>query len=146
MATDVQIVTRKLASVNPATGEVLQKLDCAAEQQVLSAVELAAVAQPAWANLGLRKRIDILRNFQSKLHAGKNEVAAAITREAGKPVAEALVTEVLVVHDSARFLIDNAFTLLRDENVPPSRRSTEAEVVCQSSEAAFHCLMSSGVV
>src|SRR5215471_20561702 len=115
MATDIQIATRKLVSVNPATGEVLQELDCVSEAQVLSAVERAAEAQPGWARLGLRKRIDILRNFQAKLHARKNEVAAAITREAGKPVAEALVTEVLVVLDSARFLIDNAFALLSDK-------------------------------
>ena len=118
MATDVQIGTRRLASVNPATGEVLQELDCASEQEVRSAVERAAAAQPNWAGLGKRKRIDILRNFQANLHARKDDVAAAITREAGKPVAEALVTEVLVVLDSARFLIDNAYTLLRDEPVP----------------------------
>ena len=118
MATDIQIATRKLVSVNPATGEVLQELDCVSEAQVLSAVERAATAQPAWAALGLRKRIDIVRNFQAKLHARKSEVAAAITREAGKPLAEALVTEVLVVLDSARFLIDNAFALLSDEPVP----------------------------
>ena len=118
MATDVQIATPKFASVNPATGEVLGELDCASEQQVVSAVERAAAAQPDWAARGLRKRIDILRGFQAKLHSRKNEVAAAIAREAGKPVSEALVTEVLVVLDSARFLIDNAFTLLRDEPVP----------------------------
>ena len=118
MATDVQIAARKITSLNPATGEVLQELDSASEQQVRSAVEHAAAAQPGWAGLGIRKRIDILRNFQTKLHARKNKVAAAITREAGKPVAEALVTEVLVVLDSARFLVDNAFTLLHDEPVP----------------------------
>jgi succinate-semialdehyde dehydrogenase/glutarate-semialdehyde dehydrogenase len=118
VATDVQVETRKLAPVNPATGEVLRELDCANEQEVLSAVKRATAAQPSWAGLGIRNRIDILRNFQAKLHARKNEVAAAITREAGKPVGEALVTEVLVVLDSARFLIDHAFALLRDEPVP----------------------------
>src|SRR3954447_8908858 len=39
-----------------------------------------------------------------------------------------------------------SFASIRDENWPPARRSTVAAVVCQSSEAAFHCLMSSGVV
>src|SRR5207245_2226218 len=55
---------------------------------------------------------------QRKLYSRKSEVAAAITREVGKPLAEALVTEVLVVLDAARFLIHNAFSLLRDEPVP----------------------------
>ena len=118
MVSDVKVGTQKLASVNPATGELLRELDRTSDQQVLSAVAHAAAAQPAWAGLGIRKRIEILRNFQAELQTRKNEVASAITREAGKPVVEALVTEVLVVLDSARFLIDNAFTLLRDEPVP----------------------------
>ena len=97
MAADVQIATPKLASVNPATGEVLGELDCTSDQQVVCAVERAAAAQPDWAASGLRKRIDILRRFQARLHSRKNQLAAAIAREAGKPVAEALVTEVLEI-------------------------------------------------
>src|SRR5262249_35614502 len=43
---------------------------------------------------------------------------AVITREAGKPLAEALGTEILVVLDAAKFLLDNAFAFLRPEPVP----------------------------
>ncbi|PYX52213.1 MAG: aldehyde dehydrogenase [Acidobacteria bacterium] len=118
MASDLQIAEGKIVSVNPATGEVLRQLDCAGEGDVLAAVARATAAQPAWAELGLRHRIAILREFQEKLHERKSEIAAAITREAGKPRVEALVTEVLVVLDAARFLIDNAWGLLRDEPVP----------------------------
>src|SRR5690606_441245 len=39
-----------------------------------------------------------------------------------------------------------SFASILDEKAPPTRRSTVAAVVCQSSDAAFHCLMSSGVV
>ena len=78
----------------------------------------AQAAQPAWAALGVRKRIAILREFQRLLHQQKSEVAQLVTREAGKPYVEALLTEVLVVLDAARFLIDNAFRFLRDEPVP----------------------------
>jgi len=35
---------------------------------------------------------------------------------------------------------------MREEKAPPTRKSTAAVVVCQSSDAAFHCLMLSGVV
>jgi succinate-semialdehyde dehydrogenase/glutarate-semialdehyde dehydrogenase len=118
MATDLQIAARKIVSVNPATGEVLRELECAGEGEVEAAVARAGAAQPAWAELGLRHRIAVLREFQGKLYAKKSEVAAAITREVGKPLVEALVTEVLVVLDAARFLIDNAWGLLRDEPVP----------------------------
>src|ERR1700686_5005136 len=118
MATDLQFAAQKLASVNPATSEVLRELECAGEGDVQAAVSRAQAAQAAWAELGLRRRIDVLREFQGKLYARKSEIAAAITREAGKPLVEALVTEVLVVLDAARFLIDNAWGLLRDEPVP----------------------------
>jgi succinate-semialdehyde dehydrogenase/glutarate-semialdehyde dehydrogenase len=118
MATDLQIAARKIASVNPATGEVLREFECVGESEVEAVVAEARAAQAAWAELGLRRRIAILREFQAKLHAKKSEIAAAITREAGKPLVEALVTEVLVALDAARFLIDNAWGLLRDEPVP----------------------------
>ncbi len=125
MASDVQTRTRKIVSVNPATGEVLRELDCAGESEVLAAVSRARAAQCSWAELGLRRRIAILREFQMKLHAKKTEIAAAITREVGKPLVEALVTEVLVVLDAARFLIDNSWRLLRDEPVPHGNLATK---------------------
>jgi succinate-semialdehyde dehydrogenase/glutarate-semialdehyde dehydrogenase len=118
MATDLQIEARKVVSVNPATGEVLREFECADEGEVEAAVARAKSAQVAWAELGLRRRIAVMREFQGKLYAKKSEIAAAITREVGKPVVEALVTEVLVVLDAARFLIDKAWGLLRDEPVP----------------------------
>jgi len=118
MATDLQLAALKIVSVNPATGEVLRELECAGEGVVEAAVARARAAQAAWAELGLRRRIEVLREFQGKLYEKKSEIAAAITREVGKPLVEALVTEVLVVLDAARFLIDNAWGLLRDEPVP----------------------------
>ena len=78
----------------------------------------ASSAQPGWAELGIRKRIVVLRKFQNLLHQKKSEVAQLVTREAGKPYVEALLTEVMVVLDAARFLIENAFRLLREEPVP----------------------------
>jgi acyl-CoA reductase-like NAD-dependent aldehyde dehydrogenase len=125
MLTDLQIVARKVASVNPATCEVLCELDCVGEAEVHAAVVRARAAQAAWAEMGLRRRIAMIREFQRKLCANQSEIAAAITREAGKPLAEALVTEVLVVLDAARFLIDNAGRLLRDEPVPHGSLATK---------------------
>ncbi len=109
---------RKVVSVNPATGELLRELACASESEVLAAVARARAAQPAWAETDLHGRIAVLREFQRKLLEKKTKIAEAVTRETGKPVAEALTTEVLVVLDAARFLIDNAYRLLNDEPLP----------------------------
>jgi acyl-CoA reductase-like NAD-dependent aldehyde dehydrogenase len=118
LATDLQIAVHKVSSVNPATGEVLRELECAGESEVQAAVARARAAQAAWGEIGVRKRVTVLREFQRRLLEKKSVIAEAITREAGKPVAEALTTEVLVVLDSARFLIENAYRLLRDEPLP----------------------------
>ncbi len=118
MASELQVETRRIASVNPANSEILRELECAPESEVRAAVARARVAQAEWADIGLRRRIAIVREFQSKLQQRKSEIAEAITREAGKPMAEALITEVLVVLDAARFLIENGYRLLRDEPIP----------------------------
>jgi acyl-CoA reductase-like NAD-dependent aldehyde dehydrogenase len=125
MATDLHIATHKISSVNPATGEVLHDFECADESEVLAAVARAREAQAAWAEIDVRKRIALLREFQRRLHEKKSEIARAITEEAGKPIAEALTTEVLVVLDAARFLIANAYRLLRDEPIPHGNLATK---------------------
>jgi acyl-CoA reductase-like NAD-dependent aldehyde dehydrogenase len=118
MGIDLQIAARKVVSVNPATGEPLREFECADEGKVCASVARARAAQPAWAAISVRKRIAVLREFQRRLVEKKSEIATALSQEAGKPVAEALTTEVLIVLDTARFLIDNAHRLLRDEPVP----------------------------
>jgi acyl-CoA reductase-like NAD-dependent aldehyde dehydrogenase len=118
MATDLQVAVRKVSSVNPATGEVLRELECADDSEVQLAVARGCAAQAAWVEIGVRRRVAVLREFQRRLLEKKSEIAEAIAREAGKPVAEALTTEVLVVLDAVRFLIENAYRLLRDEPLP----------------------------
>ena len=118
MATDTEFIVSRFASVNPATGEVLGELDSAGPPEVHAAVERARAAQPDWSAWGVRNRIAVLRRFQQILLARKADVARRITQEAGKPAVEALVTEVLVVLDAARFLIENSYSILRDEKLP----------------------------
>jgi acyl-CoA reductase-like NAD-dependent aldehyde dehydrogenase len=126
MATELQIA-RKIVSVNPATGEALREFESATEAEVHAAVVRAHVAQPAWNELGVPKRITILHNFQQLLHEGKSEIADLITSEAGKPCVEALLTEVLVVLDAARFCIENAYNFLREEAVPHGNLAMKAK-------------------
>ena len=118
-------MARKISSVNPATGEVLREHECASDSEVRAAVDRAHAAQGAWQELGVRRRVRVLSEFQRLLHEKKSEVVATITREAGKPLVEALVTEVLVVLDATRFLIENAHCLLRDEPVPHGNLATK---------------------
>ena len=118
MTAEVQSETRKVVSVNPSTGEVFAAFEPASEQEVVAAVTRARSAQPEWNRIGVERRAQILANFQRRLQERKSEVARIITLETGKPLAEALVAEVLVVLDSVRFAINRAFEFLREERVP----------------------------
>ena len=118
MPTEVQAAVRKVVSVNPATGEILRQFEPASEYQVRAATAMARAAQPAWNALGVPRRISTLRNFQRLLHERKSDVARVITTEAGKPLVEAMLTEVLVVLDAARFYIEHVYEFLREEPVP----------------------------
>jgi acyl-CoA reductase-like NAD-dependent aldehyde dehydrogenase len=118
MVQEAQTAVCKVISINPATGETLRELNCASEREVHEAVGRARVAQPGWFELGIRRRIAVVKAFQHLLHKRKSEVARSITRESGKPYVEALTTEVMVVLDAARFYIENSYRLLRDESLP----------------------------
>jgi acyl-CoA reductase-like NAD-dependent aldehyde dehydrogenase len=115
MATEAQVFTHKVVSVNPATGETLRELDCASEPEVHQAVARARASQPAFAELGMPRRIAIQKKFQRLLHERKSKVADLISNEAGKPCVEALTTEVIVALDAARFYVEKGYQLLRDE-------------------------------
>jgi acyl-CoA reductase-like NAD-dependent aldehyde dehydrogenase len=117
MPADVEFAVSRISSVNPATGEVLGELDSAGPTEVRAAVARARAAQPEWNAWGVANRIEFLRRFQQLLLARKSDVARRITLEVGKPVVEALLTEVLVVLDAARYLIDHSFAILREENL-----------------------------
>lgn len=118
MSSSTQIASGKIASLNPATGEILREFAATGADDVDAAVARARAAQAGWSELGVRRRIGILRDFQRLLLEKKSEIACAITKESGKPLVEALVSEVLVVLDGARFCIDNAYAFLQPEAVP----------------------------
>jgi acyl-CoA reductase-like NAD-dependent aldehyde dehydrogenase len=127
MATDLQVKIRKIASFNPATGERLREFVPATEAEVNSAVARARDAQPAWNGLGVRQRIGILNKFRGLLYDEKSEITRLISTEAGKPQVEALVTEVVVVLDAARFYAENSYAFLRDQPVPHANLAMKAK-------------------
>jgi acyl-CoA reductase-like NAD-dependent aldehyde dehydrogenase len=119
MATEAKVVgSSTIVSTNPSTGEVLAELTCATPDQVRAAVARAKQAQPAWEATPVQARIAVLRRFQRLLNDQRDQVADLICREAGKPAAEALATEVLVILDATEFCIRNAHDFLREQPLP----------------------------
>lgn len=114
-ATEVQteIVVR-----NPATQGVVGSVPVFGEEEIRVAVERSRSAQERWAAASISTRLAVLRRFQQRLVEHKERIASVITAESGKPLAEALSTEILVVLDAVQFLLNNAPSFLRPEPVP----------------------------
>lgn len=127
MSATTYIAVRQIRAMNPATGEVLRELDCAEAAQVQEAVARARAAQPEWQARSVQQRLAVIEKFQNLVNDRKLQIAQTITSEAGKPVAEALLTELLVVLDAAGFLIKNAYQFLHDERVTHASIATKAK-------------------
>src|SRR5215510_10368841 len=103
---------------NPATNQAIGEIRSFTASEISAAATRARAAQSAWAAAPVSARLKLLKNFQRLLCEQKDSVAAIITREAGKPLAEAVATEVLVVLETVNFLIANVPEFLRTEDVP----------------------------
>jgi acyl-CoA reductase-like NAD-dependent aldehyde dehydrogenase len=128
MTAEAQAVLNKtVVDTNPATGEVLAELACATAEEVQAAVLCARAAQPQWQEMPVARRAQVIRRFQGLLRHRAQEVAELICREAGKPSAEAITTEITVVLDAAEFCITTAHRFLRDQPVPHGNIAMKAK-------------------
>lgn len=82
-----------LQSLNPVTQAVVWAGQGADAGQVQAAVHAARQAFPAWAQLSLEARIDVLEKFAEQLKTHAQALAHCIGEETGKPLWES-ATEV----------------------------------------------------
>jgi malonate-semialdehyde dehydrogenase (acetylating) / methylmalonate-semialdehyde dehydrogenase len=74
---------------NPATGEVTGQVPLASQQEVGHAVATAAAAAAEWRHASLSRRSSVLFAFRELLHERADELAAVVTAEHGKVLADA---------------------------------------------------------
>ena len=74
---------------NPATGEVLATLASSNSEDAVAALDAACAVQDEWARTTPRERSNILRRAFELVTERKDEFAALMTLEMGKPLAEA---------------------------------------------------------
>ncbi len=75
---------------NPALGKVIRRVSFAEKADALAAINAANDVFPAWRDTSLAKRTQIIFAFREILNARKEELAAIITEEHGKTLADAL--------------------------------------------------------
>ncbi len=83
----------RLASTDPASGEMVWEGAGASPAQCAEAVAAAHRAQPAWDRTPLDTRIAIARRYAETLEKRRDGLAEAISRETGKLLAESRAEE-----------------------------------------------------
>jgi succinate-semialdehyde dehydrogenase/glutarate-semialdehyde dehydrogenase len=74
--------------VNPATGEKIGTVPKMGATETRRAIEAAAAALPAWAKRTAKERAAILRRWYDLMLTHQDDLAALMTAEQGKPLAE----------------------------------------------------------
>jgi malonate-semialdehyde dehydrogenase (acetylating)/methylmalonate-semialdehyde dehydrogenase len=82
--------TKRAAEVyNPSTGQVIARVPFCTAEQTADVVEAAAAALPAWSETPVVERARLMFKFRALLEQHFEELAALVTREHGKTLAEA---------------------------------------------------------
>jgi acyl-CoA reductase-like NAD-dependent aldehyde dehydrogenase len=102
--------------VDPATGEVIDRVLDDTPGTIAAKVEAAHVAQPEWAARDLAERIAILGKFRQWVVDKTDELAALLTSETGKPVTQS-GNELRGLLSRIDFFLDAAPRALADEVV-----------------------------
>ena len=74
---------------NPASGAVIGRVPKLGRKETEEAIAAAEKAMGPWANLTAKDRSKILRTFFDLMMSHQDELAAILTQEQGKPLAEA---------------------------------------------------------
>ena len=101
-----------VTSRDPWSGEVWGSFPVATERDVQDAVARARRAQGAWEERPLDERVATLARAAHALFDRRDEVVRTISRENGKPMSEALATEVVTTLDILRFYVRHARRVL----------------------------------
>ena len=104
-----------LTSFDPVSGRAVQDIAADTPDEVRQAVARARKAAPGWAALGPSGRARALRAVRHRIHETTDELVATISRENGKPRAEALSHDVLPTLLTFRYLEWLAPRALRPE-------------------------------
>jgi acyl-CoA reductase-like NAD-dependent aldehyde dehydrogenase len=102
--------------INPATGATLAVVAADGHAAVRRKYEAARAAQPAWAALSVKKRLDTIRRFRERVVELKDTLAQTLTNEVGKPIRQSR-NELNGLTGRIDFFLSETARTLRDETV-----------------------------
>ena len=107
----------EIVSFDPATGEEVGRAPAASAAEVSAAVGRAREAQKAWGALSYEERARVIMRARRVVLDELEEIALLISRETGKPVAEAVSMELAPTLDLMQFFARRTRRLLRPEKI-----------------------------
>lgn len=116
-AIPLQSVKAEIISRDPATGEEIGRVPLFSAEDVAAAVERARSAQPQWASRSFKERGSLILKARELMLERIDELGLLISRETGKPIAEAMSMEIVPTLDAMYYLARNAAKLLRPQKI-----------------------------
>lgn len=104
------------AVTNPATGETVKAYPTATAGQISGAIATADTAFKTWNRTALTDRVKLLGRVAELYSERRDELAAIVTREMGKPIFQAQI-EVDIVASIYRYYAQNGPAFLEDEQL-----------------------------
>jgi acyl-CoA reductase-like NAD-dependent aldehyde dehydrogenase len=114
----VELERVELVSYDPATGEEVGRAPLTMPEEVAHAVIHAREAQAEWASLAFRDRAKIVMKAREIVLKELEQIALLISRETGKPIAEAVAMELTPTLDLMQYFARRTESLLMPERIP----------------------------
>ena len=108
---------KEIISYDPATGDEIGRARLTSPEEVKQAVIKARRAQPAWASLSFKERGRVILKARELMLSERDEIAQLISRETGKPAAEALSMEIVPTLDAMHYFAHASEDLLRPQKI-----------------------------
>jgi len=111
----------KMQSINPSNYQLLGKVDISNLKEIKEKVRAAREAQKAWADIGIDRRIQMLRSAIEEFKSRQAEFTILESREMGMPIKEAN-TDFTSRIKYAEWNFDNALKYLKPETTFENER------------------------
>lgn len=102
------------ATINPATGDVVERFPQASDSEIEDAIAASATAFARWRDVPLDVRADLLRRVAAEYRHRADDLAALVTLEMGKPITQAR-GEIAISAAIYDYYADHAAEFLADE-------------------------------